>query len=164
MNKIEIIYGNEKCFESFYEGLTIVARERIYIEMVEPPSFEKFVEYQQDLIEKKYPVYYAIKNEQVVGWCDVVPEKNPRKCHRGGLAMGLIPDCRRIGIGTKLLTKSISHSKQCGFEKIELHVYTTNTSAIALYKNFGFEQEGIIRSYRKLDGDYFDCLAMGLFL
>ena len=91
MNKIEIVYGNEKYFKSFYEGLTIVARKRIYIEMVEPPPFEKFVEYQQGLIEKKYPVYYAIKNEQVVGWCDVFPEKNLRKCHRGGLAMGLIP-------------------------------------------------------------------------
>jgi putative acetyltransferase len=59
---------------------------------------------------------------------------------------------------------ALEHSKKFGLEKVELQVYTSNLPAIALYKKQGFEQEGIIKNFRKLDGQYFDCLAMGKFL
>ena len=78
--------------------------------------------------------------------------------------MGLVPEFRGRGLGSKLLTKVLNHAKRFGLEKVELNVYTSNISAVALYKKFGFEQEGLIKKYRKLDGKYFDCLAMGKFL
>ena len=160
----EIVYANEKYFKSFYVALPAVAKERIYIEMIEPPPFEKVVSFQSSLISKNGPIYYAIENESVVGWCDVFPEENPRQNHRGGLGMGLLPSYRGKGLGSKLLESVLNQAKQFGLEKVELNVYTTNKPAIALYKKFGFEQEGLIRKYRKLDRTYFDCLAMGKFL
>lgn len=159
-----IVYPSEKYFRSFYEALSRVARERIYIEMIEPPPFEKVVEFQRGLIAKDGPVYYAIENENVVGWCDVFPESNPRQNHRGALGMGLLPEYRGKGLGSKLLAAVLAQAQKFGLEKVELHVYTSNSAAIALYKKFGFEQEGLIRRYRKLDGEYFDCLVMGKFL
>lgn len=62
------------------------------------------------------------------------------------------------------MEKVIDKTKEFGLEKIELHVYTTNDPVIALYKKFGFEEEGVIKKYRKLDGEYFDCLSMAKFL
>lgn len=161
---IEIIYPNENYFSSFHDALSTVAKERIYIEMIEAPPLEKVASFQKDLISKNGPVYYAVNDDKVVGWCDVFPEQNPRQSHRGGLGMGILPEFRGKGIGSKLLQKAIEHSATFGLEKIELNVYTSNVSAIGLYKKFGFEQEGLIRKYRKLDGRYFDCLAMGKFL
>ena len=161
---IEIIYANEKYFPSFHQALSIVAKERVYIEMIEAPPLEKVASFQKDLISKNGPVYYAINGDKVVGWCDVFPEENPRQSHRGGLGMGILPEYRGKGIGSQLLQKVIEHAKTFGLEKIELNVYTSNVSAVALYKKFGFEQEGLIKKYRKLDGQYFDCLAMGKFL
>lgn len=78
--------------------------------------------------------------------------------------MGLLPEYRGKGIGSKLLEKVLDRGREFGLEKIELHVYTSNQAAIALYKKFGFEEEGLIKKYRKLDGKYFDCLAMAKFL
>lgn len=161
---IEIIYANEKYFPSFHQALSIVAKERVYIEMIEAPPLEKVASFQKDLISKNGPVYYVINEDKVVGWCDVFPEENPRQSHRGGLGMGILPEFRGKGIGSQLLQKVIDHAKTFGLEKIELNVYTSNISAVALYKKFGFEQEGLIKKYRKLDGQYFDCLAMGKFL
>jgi ribosomal protein S18 acetylase RimI-like enzyme len=161
---VQIVYPSEKYFSSFHEALSTVASKRVYIEMIEAPPLEKVSGFQRDLIGKNGPVYYAIDNDRVVGWCDVFPFNNPRQSHRGGLGMGLIPEYRGQGLGSKLLSSVIEHSKQFGLEKIELNVYTSNTSGIALYKKFGFEQEGLIKKYRKLDGQYFDCLAMGKFL
>jgi ribosomal protein S18 acetylase RimI-like enzyme len=160
----EIIYPNEKYFKSFHEALSTVAKERVYIEMIEAPPLEKVSSFQTDLISKNGPVYYAINNDRVVGWCDVFPEENPRQKHRGGLGMGLLPEFRGQGLGSKLLSSVLDHAKKFGLEKVELNVYTSNTPAVALYKKFGFEQEGLIKKYRKLDGQYFDCLAMGTFL
>lgn len=161
---IEIVYPSEKYFASFHETLSSVARERVYIEMIEAPPLEKVSGFQRDLIAKNGPVFYAIRNERVVGWCDVFPEGNPRQSHRGSLGMGLLPEVRGQGVGSRLLTAVLDRAKTFGLEKVELHVYTSNEPAIALYKKFGFEQEGLIRKYRKLDGVYFDCLAMGKFL
>lgn len=160
----QIIYANERYFSSFYEALSSVAKERVYIEMIEPPPFEKVCGFQSGLISKNGPVYYAVNNDRVVGWCDVFPEDNPRQNHRGGLGMGLLPEFRGKGLGSKLLSSVLTQAKKFGLEKVELNVYTTNLPAIALYKKAGFEQEGLIRKYRKLDGQYFDCLAMGKFL
>ncbi|MBC7465973.1 MAG: GNAT family N-acetyltransferase [Bdellovibrio sp.] len=161
--KIEIVYASEKYFQSFYEALSQVAKERIYIEMVEAPPYEKVVGFQQDNISKNAAVYYAVQGDRVVGWCDIFSSNNPRMSHRGGLGMGLLPEFRGLGLGSKLLKSALEHAQKIGLEKVELHVYSSNISAIALYKNFGFEQEGLLKKYRKLDGQDFDCLAMAKF-
>ncbi len=161
---MKIIYANEKYSASLHEALTIVANERIYIEMIEAPPLEKVEGFQRELIAKNGPVYYAINEEKVVGWCDIFPKENPRLKHRGGLGMGILPEFRGKGIGSQLLEKVIAHAMKFGLEKIELNVYDSNLSAIALYKKFGFETEGLIKKYRKLDDRYFDCLCMGKFL
>lgn len=159
--KTEIIYPCEKYFKSFYQALSLVASERVHIEMIEAPPFESVASFQSSLISKNSPVYYVVEDERVVGWCDVSPIQNPRMSHRGYLGMGLVPEFRGQGLGSQLLTSVLEHAKKSGLEKVELHVYTSNTPAVALYKKFGFEQEGLIKNYRKLDGQYFDCLAMG---
>lgn len=132
--------------------------------MIEAPPLEKIISFQRDIISKNGPAYYAIDGDSVVGWCDVFPEENPRLRHCGNLGMGILPEFRGQGIGSKLLQKVIEHAKIFGLEKIELKVYTSNLSAVALYKKFDFEQEGLIKKYRKLEDYYFDCFVMGKFL
>jgi GNAT superfamily N-acetyltransferase len=87
--------------------------------------WRKSLDFKEILSGKNGPVYYAIDNDRVVGWCDVFPFNNPRQSHRGGLGMGLIPEYRGQGLGSKLLSSVIEHSKQFGLEKIELNVYTS---------------------------------------
>lgn len=101
---VKIIYPEQKYFSSFHEALSAVAKERIYIEMIEAPPLEKVREFQLGLISKNGPVYYAVCGDRLVGWADVFPENNPRQMHRGGLGMGLLPEFRGKGIGSLLLT------------------------------------------------------------
>lgn len=161
---INIIYAQKDLIPSFYECLKSIASERIYLEMVTPPPLEKVIEFQTKLIDAGGPVYYAVENNKVIGWCDIFPLENPRQKHRGSMGMGILKDFRGNGLGTQLLEKTLQKAKIFGLEKIELHVYTTNINAIALYKKLGFEQEGYVKHYRKLDDQYFDSLAMAKFL
>ncbi len=50
-----------------------------------------------------------------------------------------------------------------GLEKIELEVFSNNEKGIALYKKYGFEEEGRIKKAFLVDGKYHDGLIMGLF-
>lgn len=122
------------------------------------------VEFIGKMIAKDWPAYYALDGDKVVGWADISPFNNPRLAHRGSLGMGIISGYRGRGLGTQLLKAALEHAKKIGLEKVELTVYTDNAGAIALYRKLGFEDEGLIKHYRKLDGRYFDCLAMGLCL
>lgn len=160
----EIIPASAPYFKSFHEALSAVARERIFIEMTEAPPPEQVAVFQAGLIARGAPVVYAVCQSQVVGWCDITPKDNPRHSHRGSLGMGIVKEFRGRGLGARLMEAALAQAVRFGLEKVELQVYTTNTAAIALYKKFGFEQEGLIRKYRRLDGRDFDCLAMAKFL
>ncbi len=161
-DSIEIVYAREPLIASFHACLDAVAREKIYIEMTEAPPLDKAREFEMKLIAAETPVYYAVDGgSRVVGFCDLVPIDNPRQRHRAALGIGLLPEYRGRGIGSRLLAATLAKAKACEIEKAELHVYTTNLSAIALYRKFQFVEEGLIRDYRRVDGRSFDCLIMG---
>jgi RimJ/RimL family protein N-acetyltransferase len=147
-----------------HRALDEVARERLFIELIEAPKYEQFEAFQQKMITNNWPVFYAVENGRVVGWADISPAANPRFAHRGFLGMGLIASHRGRGIGQQLLQTALEHAKLIALEKVELSVYTENATAISLYKKLGFHEEGLIKHYRKLDGRYFDCLMMAKFI
>jgi putative acetyltransferase len=41
-----------------------------------------------------------------------------------------------------------------------LTVYTDNPAALALYRKFGFEQEGLLKAFAYRAGDYVDAYTM----
>ena len=74
--------------------------------------------------------------------------------------MGILPEFRGKGIGSRLVEAALDKAWEFGLEKVELEVYTINEPAIALYRKHGFVEEGLHKNYRKLNGQTFDCLAM----
>jgi ribosomal protein S18 acetylase RimI-like enzyme len=162
---IAVQAATESLIPSYYETLRLVAQERVYLEMTEPPPLEQVIGFQMSLIAQRGPIVYAVKDEDhVVGWCDVFPFESPRHAHRGSLGMGILPEYRGDGLGSRMLEATLKQAKVFGLEKVELCVYTTNHPAISMYEKFRFQREGIIKKYRKLDGVYYDALNMGLFL
>ena len=161
---MEIVYPTAALLASFRKTLDAVAREQIYIEMIEAKPVEGMREFQSKMIANNWPAYYAVDNERVVGWADITPAENPRLAHRGFLGMGLLAEFRGRGLGAQLLKAVMDHAKAFGLEKVELTVYTNNEQAIRLYKKCGFNEIGVVKHYRKLNGVYFDTLEMEAFL
>jgi RimJ/RimL family protein N-acetyltransferase len=82
-----------------------------------------------------------------------------------GLGMWLDAPYRGRGLGTALLTESITWAKDNGAHKITLEVWPHNDAALALYRRFGFEQEGYLRRHwRRRNGELWDSIVMGLLL
>lgn len=162
--EVQIVYASPQYIPSFYQTLLVVAAEKIYLDLVEPPTWERIEHLQRDLMEAGTPVFYAIADKQVIGWCSIYPETHICHAHRSRLVTGLLPAFRGLGLGSKLLQTALSKAAQNGVEKVELYVYTDNLPAIHLYTKMGFAQEGLVRQYRKYQGEYKDALLMGKLL
>ena len=84
-----------------------------------------------------------------------------RRAHVGAFGMAVRDDYAGRGVGTALMTAMIEQADRwLGLTRLELNVFVDNVRAIALYERFGFEREGLMRSYAFRDGAYVDSLAM----
>ena len=87
-----------------------------------------------------------------------------RTVHAGLLGMMVHDDCRGLGIGRHLLQSAIDWAREQKMTKIDLHVRMDNPAALTLYKNAGFEIEGIMRRGLCVNGVMMDVYYMGLLI
>jgi ribosomal protein S18 acetylase RimI-like enzyme len=72
---------------------------------------------------------------------------------------------RGRGAGSALLDAAIGLAREQGLHKLSLEVFAHNTAAIALYRKYGFAEEGRrARHYRRASGELWDSIIMGLAL
>jgi ribosomal protein S18 acetylase RimI-like enzyme len=83
----------------------------------------------------------------------------------GELGMAVARPWRGRGVGSALLTAAIEKARAEGLHKLSLEVFPHNEAAIALYRKFGFLEEGRrVKHYRRANGELWDSIVMGLHL
>ncbi|MGC2289092.1 MAG: GNAT family N-acetyltransferase [Thermoplasmata archaeon] len=87
-----------------------------------------------------------------------------KDAHLAELGMSCLPDCRRVGLGTALLSRGIGWARWVGVSKLTLHVFANNDPAIALYRKMGFNEEARLRGQYRIDGQPVDSVLMALWL
>jgi RimJ/RimL family protein N-acetyltransferase len=81
------------------------------------------------------------------------------------VSMAISREWRGQGVGSTLLTHAINWSRQHDLHKLSLAVFAHNNAAIALYRKFGFTQEGRrVKHCRRSSRELWDVLIMGLLL
>ncbi|WP_346210453.1 GNAT family N-acetyltransferase [Aeromonas salmonicida] len=97
----------------------------------------------------------------LVGQISLHMEPNPRRKHVAGIGMGVRDDWAGKGVGSALMAAALDLADNwLNLRRIELTVYRDNDAALALYRKFGFEQEGLARGYAFRQGEYVDALYM----
>jgi RimJ/RimL family protein N-acetyltransferase len=152
----------ESHFEDLREVLDAVAREKRFLALTEAPPRDEAFAFYRNIVEHDHPHVVALLDEQVVGWCDILPSFGEARRHVGVLGIGLARRARHQGLGARLMQAAIGKAWQKGFTRIELTVRTDNHGARALYERLGFEHEGIKRKAFRVDGLYWDSHAMAL--
>jgi RimJ/RimL family protein N-acetyltransferase len=101
---------------------------------------------------------------KIVGNIDFHIGPRARLRHTGSFGMSVAPEHRGRGVGRALLGSVIEWAHATPqIERIELSVISNNSAAIALYKKFGFEEEGRRpRHFKYRDGSYAADVIMGL--
>ena len=83
----------------------------------------------------------------------------------GELGMTVARDWRGRGVGSALLAAGIAWARERGLHKVSLAVFPHNAAAIALYRKFGFVEEGRrVKQFRRASGELWDAIEMGLLL
>jgi ribosomal protein S18 acetylase RimI-like enzyme len=164
MGAAEIIPIRQDHIEGLRRTLDIVARERRYLSFLEAPPIEAMRAFVLDNIKRGNPQYVAVSAGEVIGWCDVIPRDRPIYAHGGVLGMGLLPQLRGRGTGTRLIRATLEAARSFGFHRVELTVRENNKTAIELYKKVGFETEGFQRDAVYVDGGYENIVCMAVLL
>jgi RimJ/RimL family protein N-acetyltransferase len=83
----------------------------------------------------------------------------------GDLGMAVAREWRGRGVGSALVEAAVVWARERGLHKLSLEVFPHNVAAIALYRKFGFVEEGhLVRQYRRASGELWDSIVMGLLL
>jgi len=174
--RIELLQSYNSCVGS-------VAREKKYLRFTDTPPLEGSREFVKTILERHFPMWVAlIPGPTVIGWCDIGPSQFESEAHTGSLGIGVHPDYRGQfrpgrsgssplgigvhpdyrgqGIGRLLMERALKQARTCRIERVGLDVYSSNLRAIELYKSLDFEEEGIRRRARKVDGIYEDIILM----
>ena len=108
--------------------------------------------------------FLTIAEGRVVGALFIERMAHPVNRHVATLGMAVHAPWRGKGLGTALMEAALRWAGSSGVEKVSLEVYPTNEAALALYRRFGFEEEGrLVRHSRKSYG-YEDELIMSRFM
>jgi ribosomal protein S18 acetylase RimI-like enzyme len=103
----------------------------------------------------------AVADGQVVGMLHIEVSRHGF----GDLGMVVDRGWRGLGIGSALLEAAVGWARGQGLHKLSLEVFAHNTAAIALYRKFGFVEEGRrTKQYRRASGELWDSIVMGLML
>ncbi len=79
------------------------------------------------------------------------------------LLIGVAPEQQRRGLARQLLDEGLAWARQQGVERLVLEVRASNVAAITLYKNYGFQADGLRKNYYPLsEGQREDAVLMSL--
>jgi ribosomal protein S18 acetylase RimI-like enzyme len=146
------------------DAVNAVAAEKWYLATVDGFSLEQTHAFLKRIVDGSLPQVMAVVEDEVVGFCDILPNTGKGFTHVARLGMGVRLEWRRQGIGRRMLDACLSLSRRAGIEKVELEVFSDNVAAVRLYDSFGFGQEGLKVRGRKLEDRYQDVLLMALWL
>lgn len=103
--------------------------------------------------------FVAVANDELIATIVVFGSRHGY----GEIGMQVARPWRGCGVGSALLSTAIEWAPEQGLHKLSLSVFPHNEAAIALYRKFGFAEEGRrIQHYRRASGELWDSIEMGL--
>jgi RimJ/RimL family protein N-acetyltransferase len=100
----------------------------------------------------------------IIGYAHVTFAAKRSRNHSCGFGIVIHQDYQKQQYGRILMESTLKLAENIGKEKVWLHVYANNKPALALYRKFGFKEEGRFRREELKEGKYRDVISMAKFL
>lgn len=137
-------------------GMKVVVDEGIWLATAEASELELANRFRQAILEG----HTLLLLEDLGGIVGALGMHPTQAEGVSSLGMWVVPSHRRRGGGRMLLEAALAARPE-EVHKIELEVFPENGAAIALYRQLGFEEEGLRRDhYRRRDGSLRSALIM----
>jgi len=144
---------------SYRQCFDAVAKERRYLTDHEAPPLTEVRAQFRKILREEIPFLVAVDDGRVVGFALLEPWGPHSMSHTVNFGIGLLPEYREIGLGTKLLAGVL---KLCRgkYSAVGLNVFRKNKRARNLYKKMGFKSCGQLKKAVKLAYGFDDLLYM----
>ncbi|URN93797.1 MAG: GNAT family N-acetyltransferase [Candidatus Pristimantibacillus lignocellulolyticus] len=127
---------------------------------IDTSAFEEIIKTDTESLRNLFLV--AVIDTQIVGYSRCEGTNLKRLLHKVEFGVCVLKEYWGYRIGKNLLQESISWADSVNIKKMTLNVLETNNKAIELYKNHGFEIEGILKMDKLLaDEIYYNTIVMG---
>ena len=153
----------ERFAEAHVEGVTALYNDPAVARQVLQMPFQSSAVWRKRLApDNEHAVQLvALHQGQVIGNIGLEQFSRIRRSHCAHIGMGVAQAWQGQGLGSRLLATALDLvDNWMNVSRVELTVYADNEAAIALYRKFGFETEGLLRQYAMRDGRHVDALAM----
>ena len=158
MTAFEVRDGRVEDARALVELFAAVAEERDGIATEPPVDLDARTSQFADAMDH---TIVAVAGGEYVGLLHLEPSRHGF----ADLGMLVAREWRGRGVGSALLAAAIEHARADGLHKLSLEVFPHNEAGIALYRKFGFVEEGRrVKQYRRASGELWDSVVMGLLL
>ncbi len=154
--------GDARSFHVFWAAIVAEGRY-VRTEEVNTPARVYRARFRRSWTDREAQIV-AVEGDRVVGHIYVQREVHPVTQHVATIGLAVAQDQRGRGIGAALMTEAFAWSRSVGVEKIVLSVYPHNDAAIALYRAFGFVEEGRLVGHSKKSSGYEDELLLSAWI
>ena len=158
MTAFEVRDGRVEDVRALVELYAAVADERDGIATEPPVDLDTRTSEFTDAIDR---TIVALAGNEFVGLLHLGPGRH------GFAEVGMLVarEWRGRGVGSALLAAAIERARADGLHKLSLEVFPHNDAGLALYRKFGFVEEGRrVKQYRRASGELWDSVVMGLLL
>jgi len=108
-------------------------------------------------------VFLATVADDVAGWVHLDAPEVAKLDHTAEMTVGVVPEYRGHGVGSRLLDRGMRWAKEHGYEKVYNSVPATNESAIDWLGARGWEVEAVRENHYRIDGAYVDEVMMAYY-
>ncbi|WP_276300191.1 GNAT family N-acetyltransferase [Halorussus lipolyticus] len=101
-------------------------------------------------------------DSQLVGWAHLTLPRIEYLDHTAELTVGVRPDFRRRGIGSRLSGIAVAWAAANGYRKVYQSLPGTNRAAIDFLRNHGWRVEAVRPDHYRIDGEFVDEVMMAV--
>jgi RimJ/RimL family protein N-acetyltransferase len=150
---------------SFLEAFRSVAAERRFIRTEEVSrTARRYRRRFRRSVTEEAAHLVAVAGGRVIGSISIQRDAHPVTRHTASIGMFVTSGWRGRGVGTALMDEGMRWARVAGVERVDLSVYPHNQAAIALYRRFGFAEEGRLVRHSKKSYGYEDEILMAAWL
>jgi RimJ/RimL family protein N-acetyltransferase len=162
---VQIRVARPRDARSFLDAYRSVAAEKRFIQTeVVPHNHRYYRKRFRRPWEPNAAHLLALEDGRVVGSISIRRDDHPATQHVATFGMFVVSSHRGRGVGAALLSEALRWGHSYGIERVELTVYPHNDAAIALYRRFGFVEEGRLVRHAKKSYGYEDEILMAVWL
>lgn len=101
-----------------------------------------------------YPIYVAVENDEIIGWCSLSPHRPGRKALRtvAEISYYIHKDHRKKGVVSSLIRHTIESAELLGFKNLISILLDLNKPSIQILEKFGFDKWGHLPDIAEIDG------------